>query len=1136
MNEKLEKALELYKKLGYEETAYEDILSLGTGSKEEQKIAKDGLKSGEWSEFRQVAENTYGSVNLTGVDLDKLAIFAIRVGVDVRRTLQILFRSSFVVLDAISERGKTFASDFVQASCKQNRRSWEHEASVFGALCVRLVHRHSLPIPESVSYMKDWAFYAEKALEITATPRGREKNPFHPDLAMIRSRFQEHIETGIAVNMPATGPFSKVLAKGVQEGLIQKEYAKEKVFFALDVASRPGDRKEWMAVLRELDLTERDVLSRAESLIPLLSHGETPVIEAFAPILIQSVPEERLLEVLLNAFSAKAKKVRQEVLKCALGRKLQSRRTELAEWFAFIRASENKSMQSLIDKLAANWKLALEEGPKETASEPIAESLWRKRPDLWTVPDFDWKQKGSEDLLALASELAPRRADVPDIRSEEFLALANKIAVQDAEEAKRCLVGLKNQTQLSAQILGSWARNKEFLGKIDAYQRSVGDEKETVYSDLIRARDYVVSRNIDRLPCLLSTPSRLDLSIRFSDLVNRLFQYQASKLGFVYEADLQLALARLDLSSVEQSERKRLKDCTLHILLPSGEAIRGKAGKPLLVSSVVEAYLKDPFVEPAFDRKTMNYWNLKVEMPRSLAFLPNRFSYNHDDFFSIFPLWGDSSLVCVRRDTEVYHGQGLILRQVARRANPPGKAALMNLLAIPSMLSDENAEDVLIAAEEAWERGLLEPSLADIKSLDWSEGPLSRLASLANGFALLAESGLLPVLWHVLDDIVTESLQAPRMYAGTDEIVKVAQNCLEHVFVAVKGGIAGQEVLALSGIRKLAEKSGTSAAVTRAKELIRSVDAFLESQGSSQDAPKTLKKAKKPAEKEPDTKKIALPFEEVWQDFSEASEIIHDGITMRVDLLEADRSAKPFVFTLQIPGVEEYEYKAVVEWTYGLESEGQISVIEVPPNAPNSAAYLRSEGRELWMHWDEEEKQIALSPHRNWREGKTGPLTGPETPLSSTLLSIALALLAQDGDALYYGPALVKRLMARGELSHRLIREAMQSLLTMDAVSPAKLVRVLEKDASFFSLLWVMLPESVKVAGELTKESGKVPLWANRVLDLCLYYVDIMKEARKRGLIAKEDFTWAGLEEIASCKAKSAAKSKAAQFLQAIQE
>ena len=54
MASKLERAVEIYRSLGYEETAYENILSLGIGTKEEQSLARDGLKSGEWVQIKHL--------------------------------------------------------------------------------------------------------------------------------------------------------------------------------------------------------------------------------------------------------------------------------------------------------------------------------------------------------------------------------------------------------------------------------------------------------------------------------------------------------------------------------------------------------------------------------------------------------------------------------------------------------------------------------------------------------------------------------------------------------------------------------------------------------------------------------------------------------------------------------------------------------------------------------------------------------------------------------------------------------------------------------------------------------------------------------------------------------------------------
>ena len=58
-------------------------------------------------------------------------------------------------------------------------------------------------------------------------------------------------------------------------------------------------------------------------------------------------------------------------------------------------------------------------------------------------------------------------------------------------------------------------------------------------------------------------------------------------------------------------------------------------------------------------------------------------------------------------------------------------------------------------------------------------------------------------------------------------------------------------------------------------------------------------------------------------------------------------------------------------------------------------------------------------------------------------------------------------------------------------------------------------------------KNKKPPVWINRVLDICIYYADYLKEAADRGLISAEDARWQGLLEIANCNTKSAAIKKA---------
>ena len=72
-----------------------------------------------------------------------------------------------------------------------------------------------------------------------------------------------------------------------------------------------------------------------------------------------------------------------------------------------------------------------------------------------------------------------------------------------------------------------------------------------------------------------------------------------------------------------------------------------------------------------------------------------------------------------------------------------------------------------------------------------------------------------------------------------------------------------------------------------------------------------------------------------------------------------------------------------------------------------------------------------------------------------------------------------------------------------------------------------MLIECIKYAGEMVAENKKPPVWVNRVLDICIYYADYLREAAKRGYISAEDAKWQGLLEIAKSSAKSAAINKA---------
>ena len=1158
MVSKLERAVAIYRSLGYEETAYEDILSLGIGTKEEQGIARDGLKSGEWVQVKPLSENSYGFAPVIDVDLKKLAVFAIRIGVEAKRAANVIGRGDEISLQAIMARGENFAIHFISAAESSNRRAWEHSLSVLGMLCLKLLHRMNLPIPESVEYMKDWAA-ASSVILLGAKKDYLFDDSFTLEKEEILRRFIEHIEKGISLNMPATGPFPDLLFFGVENHLLSKEAAKEYIFDALYIAKRPGDRKAWVELLDKLGCVEKDFLDRAENLIPLLGLGESHLLERFAPVLIENISEELLYPVLISCTSAKVKKTKKMLLHSVLKREKPKSANDFAEWLSLYLQDGDMSIAALAEKLALSWGLILE----QEESNKELRGLWRESPKLWEVPRFSLGEGTAESLTDMVAELSDRKECVEDLLFEQFLALANHIAYKNPEEAKMSLLGIPNSDSGTLWTLGRWARGIETKPVEESRQRFWQGEKEIVkieYRELLTMRRELLFRTMGQWPCLLSTPSFEDLSISIEDFLERLSLYQAEKISYVSEPDLQLALTRLDMETWSKEDRsgyaEKLKEIDLKIQLPSGEFLQDEEGKDVLLGELITDYFQDPYVEPDFFPGETPYWKVELKMPESLKALPYRLAYSHNALFSIFPNWGDYSLTAVHRDFEVYHGQGIILRQLARRRKPLSKGALMNWIAVFGRLSDENAGDALKANKEAWERGLLLPGLADISYLDWSGGELSNLANLAAAMDFMANEGMLSLVWKAACDTVEQSLKMPRILAGTAEIVKFLRDYLDEVILAVEKKLASKDALEMKPIRILAGKSGSSKAVSYAKEILEKLLSIETEQIQSNENigfrekfnlkdgaalkddvdlndNRSLRENRGTIENTSKSKTIAsvetpasADFERVWLPLPEGKELIEDHVTFRVKAIELRKNEKVFQFDVDLPEDSDCSYQVVIAgWLYGLAHEGQVSGKKVDRRGDRNGK-IDAE-KEVWLHYDKEKGKIVVSEFRNWRGGNKSPLEGEATPYSKLFLSFAVALLAQDGDSIYGAKSLFKELVQAGTLSLKTLREITRLLLSYEEISPAKLVRIAEKERELLSICWGMLWECIKDAGAKTAESGKPPVWINRILDLCIYYGAYLKEAAKRGSISKEDALWPGLLEMANCGAKSTAVKKA---------
>ena len=312
--------------------------------------------------------------------------------------------------------------------------------------------------------------------------------------------------------------------------------------------------------------------------------------------------------------------------------------------------------------------------------------------------------------------------------------------------------------------------------------------------------------------------------------------------------------------------------------------------------------------------------------------------------------------------------------------------------------------------------------------------------------------------------------------------------------------LAPKSVLKMEAVKKLAAKSGSSKAVGYAKEIVNKLNSF------NMEIIKDMEKSKKVSE----VKDSPNDFDELWLSLPEPKKLIDDNVSMKVKAIELRKSEKVFQFNLKLPDANEHEYQVTVAgWIYGLRNEGQVSAFE----ANNKGEIIK--------------KKIVVSRFRNWRNEENAPLKGEPAPYSKALLTIAVALLAQDGESIYGAKSLFKQLVDSGDLSTDVLRNITRELLLHEEISPAKLVRMVEKERGLLSICYVMLSECIKYAGEKTVENNKPPVWVNRVLDICIYYADYLREAAKRGLIPVEDAKWQGLLEIAKSSAKSAAIQKA---------
>ncbi|WP_297748847.1 hypothetical protein [uncultured Tessaracoccus sp.] len=270
-------------------------------------------------------------------------------------------------MDCLLQRDEKFALAFAERACWL----WANTDAMSENVAVGLILKHGLEMPYTLPSLEAWTVTAHQGLTGQTPGRGT----WIPSLDDLRPSFATHLRAALALVVSVDGPLGAVLLMGVQQGLISRDEALQHAITGLDTAPKPGDRKELVRIITdELSASDTELLDRVAALVPAISAGEGPVVEALAPRLISFVPPEGVAEVTLPALYAKTVKAKRAVVE-ALARRNDlgpEQIDQLVDRVGELTAENNAVLAKQAQRVLDGWgavvtKLAVEELPTRTA-------------------------------------------------------------------------------------------------------------------------------------------------------------------------------------------------------------------------------------------------------------------------------------------------------------------------------------------------------------------------------------------------------------------------------------------------------------------------------------------------------------------------------------------------------------------------------------------------------------------------------------------------------------------------------------------------------------------------------------------------------------------------------------------------
>lgn len=739
-----------------------------------------------------------------------MGFFALRCGVSLKRAARVIdFQDDKMMqplLSCLNVMGERYTERFVSTLDSLTTLFDRLAIAERGYATIRIVSSNGLALPRTQSYGRDWLsgtykfFGGEKRNWVDRSKCSLSEGD-------VRPRFTEHVLHAIEMEVPPTGPLVEVVTEGMDRGWISRDSVVEASFAAMKKAGRTGDRKRLMLLFKKVNLSVEELTDQLPHIVHYASMSEAPVVEQLALPLLPVVSEDKLVDLALPCLYVSTAKAKRNVLKALQKRDKPGEGIieELSPAIGELAQDDDEKVADAASALLSDWGAptnASGMGDSEVDAGSPRDPLWQPTPELWTVPRFTYGDSTPHRLAELMSELSTPYMGIADITVERFLACLIDCASQDVDICRQVLASAPRRVWDG--YVKDWACGPHFDSRSENYQYPKGERKS---SNHVADRHVSVFKRLGEIPCLVSTPSFDDLSISGDDLATRVKMYD--RLGLpVAAADLYIALARLDLSSNVPLDVQSTNVAVLH---HDGETLGKDAGTYILEH--VRAYTSDaddapitPLASVPEEYDCLPWPSEELEPAPIDSFRTlTRLFPNACDHTMEYLAWYPEE---INIETSAY------ARQVVNRATPLPPSAAANIFGVQRP-GGSYTEQASIALDEAWERGLLIPGVADYYYMDWCEEK-SGLALLADVLLDASERGMLSVTWPLLDDVLGNAAEATRVPQGAHRAAVVMQQLLAEVRSAVERGDAPASSLDLPGARAMAARKGSSKGVKQA--------------------------------------------------------------------------------------------------------------------------------------------------------------------------------------------------------------------------------------------------------------------------------------------------------------------------------